>query len=89
MKKSWLIDSWHEAWRFISLWVNTVGFGVLVAWNQMPRDVRAILPEGFELVLMGGWWLAVIVGRLCRQPGSQAKIDAKRRAQASGQGAPS
>ncbi len=78
----WLIAEWREAWRFSSLWAATTGFAVLVAWNQMPGAVRAKVPDSIELVVSLCLWAAVMLARICRQPWSQAKIDAKRAAAA-------
>lgn len=76
----WLIAEWRDAWRFSSLWVATAGFGVLASWSQMPPAVRALVPDWLELAVGLTLWLAVLISRVTRQPGSQAKIDAKRAA---------
>jgi len=76
----WFIAEWREAWRFSSLWVGTVGMGVLMAWNMMPPAVRAALPDRVELFVGLFLWLALLLARIWRQPWSQAKIDAKRAA---------
>jgi hypothetical protein len=78
----WFIAEWREAWRFSSLWVATAGFGVLAVWNQMPGVVRARVPDGIEIAVGLSLWVAVLLARIIRQPGSQAKIDAKRAAAA-------
>jgi hypothetical protein len=82
--RNWLIDEWREAWRFSSIWVAGACFTLLTVWNLMPPAVRDVVPDGIELAIGLSLWGVVALARIVRQPGSQAKIDAKREASANG-----
>ncbi len=78
---SWLIDEWREWWRFSSTWAAAWAIGALTVWNLMPVAVQRAVPDGIELVVGGLLWGFVLLCRVWSQPGSQAKIDAKRASQ--------
>ena len=73
-----LIDEWREWWRFSSTWASAWAIGVLTVWNLMPPAVRMAVPDAVELAIGALLWGFVLLCRVWNQPGSQAKIDAKR-----------
>ncbi len=75
---NWLIDEWREWWRFSSTWAAAWAIGMLTVWNLMPPAVRDIVPDPAELAIGAFLWGFVLLCRLVRQPGAQAKIDKKR-----------
>lgn len=81
----WLIAEWREAWRFSSLWVASVGFGLLAVWDQLPLEIRQMLPDNVQAILSILSLIATIIARVTHQPESQAAIDAKRAAEQAAQ----
>ena len=61
-----LIPNWRQAWRMFSVQAQASSVAILGAWQALPDDLRAKVPES---VVLG------IVGRLIDQPATRAASD--------------
>lgn len=75
-----LIPNWRAAWRMFSVQAQAAAVAVLGAWQAVPDDMRAKVPDGVVIGLVAVLLVLGIVGRLVAQPsvteGGQPKDDA-------------
>lgn len=62
-----LIPNWRSAWRMFSVQAQAIAIAVIGAWQAIPDDIRASIPQWglwalLAVILVGG-----IVGRLIAQ----------------------
>lgn len=74
-----LIDDWKDCYRWWSVWASSVGAvlmaifsiwpdSILLLWNMMPDQVRALLPNQLATVLAVFIFAMTVVSRLLKQP---------------------
>lgn len=66
-----LIPNWRKAWRMFSVQAQAFALAIVGAWQAVPDDMRASVPQWglwalLAVVLVGG-----IVGRLIDQGGTK------------------
>lgn len=64
-----LIPNWRSGWRMFSVQAQAIAIAVIGAWQAIPDDIRASIPQWglwalLAVILVGG-----IVGRLIAQDG--------------------
>lgn len=80
-----LIDGWRQAWRLWSVRLSALGTllmawaalapnALLQAWNAMPAEVRALVPEDVGNAVPFLLFFATLVARFVPQPKAAAKI---------------
>lgn len=63
-----LIPNWRKAWRMFSVQAQAAAVALLGTWQALPDDLRARVPEGVALGVVGALLVLGIVGRLIDQP---------------------
>jgi hypothetical protein len=63
-----LIPEAKKAWRMFSVQAQALAFAILGAWQVLPEDLKARLPEAMVFWLAMGLMVAGIFGRLVDQP---------------------
>jgi hypothetical protein len=63
-----LVEDWKQAWKWFS--VQAMGFSVILlgAWEVLPSDLKATLPEDLVRLLAIGLLSLGIGGRMVQQP---------------------
>jgi hypothetical protein len=80
-----LIDGWRQAWRLWSVrlsalgaiimgWVALTPDALLQAWNALPDDVQAMVPEHVGKLIPFALFVAALIARLVPQPKAAAKV---------------
>ncbi|USU06281.1 hypothetical protein NF699_06370 [Sphingomonadaceae bacterium OTU29LAMAA1] len=80
-----LIDGWRQSWRLWSVRLSAIGAvlmgwaaltpdALLQAWNALPDDVQALVPEQVGKAIPFLLFLAALVARLIPQPKAAAKV---------------
>lgn len=80
-----LIDGWRQAWRLWSVRVSALGtllMGLVAlapdaltqAWNMLPDDLKALLPEPVGKAVPFVLFAAALIARLVPQPRAAAKM---------------
>lgn len=70
-----LIPNWRQAWRMFSVQAQASSVAILGAWQALPDDLRAKVPESVVLGIVGALLVFGIVGRLIVQPATRAASD--------------
>jgi hypothetical protein len=81
-----LIDGWRQAWRLWSVRLSAIGAilmgwaalapdALLQAWNALPADVQALLPEKVGNAIPFLLFVGTLVSRFIPQPKANAKIE--------------
>jgi hypothetical protein len=81
-----LIDGWRQAWRLWSVRLSAIGAilmgwaaltpdALLQAWNALPADVQALLPEQVGKAIPFLLFIGTLVARFIPQPKANAKIE--------------
>jgi|JI6StandDraft_1071083.scaffolds.fasta_scaffold50933_2 hypothetical protein len=70
-----LIPNWRQAWRMFSVQAQASSVAILGAWQALPDDLRAKVPESVVLGIVGALLVFGIVGRLIDQPATRAASD--------------
>lgn len=65
-----LIDDARRAWRLASVWIAGASAVLIGAWEALPGDMRTLLPSWVTSTVPILLFLAVIAGRLVKQPGA-------------------
>jgi hypothetical protein len=61
-----LIDDWHRAWKFLSVWLAALAGTALELYEQVPQFKAYISDDVFHH-LMTALVVCIIVGRLVKQ----------------------
>lgn len=64
-----MVSDARKAWRWFSVQSLAVLAALPLVWAQLPEDVRAMLPEGWEPWLLTAIAVGGIVGRMVDQGG--------------------
>lgn len=59
-----LIKDWKDAWRWMSVRCMVLSSTVVVAWEGMPADLKASLPQNLMSVICVVLMIFGIVGRI-------------------------
>jgi len=81
-----LIDGWRQAWRLWSVRLSAIGVmlmgwaaltpdALLQAWNALPADVQAMVPENIGKAIPFLLFLGTLIARYVSQPKAAAKIE--------------
>ena len=62
-----LIENWKEAWKWFSMWALAAIGTLPFVWVNLPSDVKAFLPEGWEPYVLLALVIAGGIGRLVDQ----------------------
>lgn len=73
-----LIDEWKNGWKFTSVQLQALGSAIfalfmawpdaaLAAWNVMPAEVKALLPERAMMLVPLPLFIAAMVARFIKQ----------------------
>lgn len=63
-----LIPNWRKAWRMFSVQAQAGALTTIGAWQALPDDLRAAIPQAVALGIAGVLLVAGIAGRLIDQP---------------------
>jgi len=61
------VSNWKNSWRWLSVQIGTLIAVLPPAWAQLPTDIKAMVPDGWEPWIVSGMAIALIVGRLIDQ----------------------
>jgi hypothetical protein len=81
-----VINGWRQAWRLWSVRLSAIGAiimgwaalapdALLQAWNALPADVQAMVPESVGKAIPFLLFVGTLVARLIPQPKAAAKIE--------------
>ena len=62
-----LIPNWRRAWRMFSVQAQALAIAVIGAWQAIPDDIRASIPQWGLWSLLGVILAGGIAGRLIDQ----------------------
>ncbi|ENW79758.1 hypothetical protein F909_02861 [Acinetobacter sp. ANC 3929] len=65
----WIVKNWHTAWKWISTWA----FGLIgyIAVFGIPQEILVLIPEAYQLKVIGLIALIGFVGRFINQSKSK------------------
>lgn len=66
-----LIPKWREGWRMYSVQALTALAALPLIWEQMPMDIKAIIPAEWNPYILAAIALAGVAGRLLDQTGEK------------------
>jgi len=66
-----LISNWKDSWKWFSTQAMLLAVAVQGAWDYIPADMRASLPDGFVTWATMGLLVLGIIGRTIRQGGEE------------------
>ncbi len=72
-----MIEGWQYSWRYGVNWYAGVAFGLLAAWNMMPKRVSQEMPDWVDLGIGAVLFAGHFIVRAIAQPKTRAKIEAK------------
>jgi hypothetical protein len=61
------IENWRKAWRMFSVQAQALALAVIGAWQAVPDDIKASVPEWGLWAMLGAILVGGIVGRLIDQ----------------------
>lgn len=67
-----MIPKWRQAWRMYSVQALTALAALPLIWEQMPLEVKAIIPADWNPYILAGIAVAGVAGRLLDQTGGEA-----------------
>lgn len=62
-----LIDDWRQAWRWFSVQAGAVVVLLPVAWEALPDETKALIPDAWLPWIVSAVGVAVVIGRLIPQ----------------------
>jgi len=71
LAESRLVDGWRQAWRWSSVQILAIIGIIELARAEFPDDFYAALPEPWATRVRVGLLVAVFIGRIIKQPGTQ------------------
>ncbi len=69
-----LIDDWKVAWKYASVWCNTIGMAISGAYGALYEQLKETLPPQYMAGITAAVFVLGIIGRLVSQT---PKDDAK------------
>ena len=64
-----LVSDWKESWRWFSVWIGGAIAALPAAWEFIPYDLRAYVPQSWLPWISGVMFLAFYIGRIVDQRG--------------------
>lgn len=61
------VKDWKDCWKWASTWMMLVLVALPEVWEQMPPDIKAMLPEAWEPGVLLLLWVAAIFARIWNQ----------------------
>jgi hypothetical protein len=71
-----LIPDARRAWRYLSVQASVVGGAIVLAWGQIPDEVKGYLPPEFLKWMVFTVFVVIPVLRVIDQGGTATKTDA-------------
>jgi hypothetical protein len=62
-----LVDNWKDAWRWFSMWFLGFAAAAQVAWETLPPEAIAVVPEQWRGYITIGLLVAAAIGRVIDQ----------------------
>jgi len=69
-----LIDDWHKAHRFISVWAMSLAGVAEATWRELPDDLHAAAPTWLHSAILYALLALGITGRLVKQGKPDANV---------------
>lgn len=59
-----LIPQWRRAWRMHSMQIMAALAALPLIWAELPPEVKALIPEGWQVYIVAALALIGMIGRL-------------------------
>lgn len=59
-----LVSDWRKVWKWHSTQAMALAAVLPIAWDQLPHDLKQVIPDDWMPWIAGGVLVAGIVGRL-------------------------
>lgn len=62
-----LVSDWKQAYKWISVQLAAVSAALPIAWEYLPADLKAYIPDEWRPAILAAVALSIIVGRVMDQ----------------------